>query len=468
MAASVASGICLVLILLAPLSAAAQGQPPGEGKRLVFSLEEAVKRVLEVSAEIKEARAGVDVSRSKQAQAEAAKWAQLEANIFAGPSPESNLTRDGSTDGTIQSSSRVDDPVINGIFGRAQILLVQPLYTFGKISSFREAAARGVGVSEAAVGQRASEVALQVKQFYYGYLLARELREFVDGIRDELKKALEKAERQVEAGSPAATLSDVYKLRAFLAEVDKGIDQAEEGLKLAQSALRTSLRVEEGVEFELADKTLTPVQIDIKGVEDYVRLARELRPEFMQLREGIKAREALVQAAIADQYPILYAAAVADIAQSTNRDESEIPIITDPLQHTQGGVILGLRWHFDFGITRGKIDGARAEYTQLLHKQDFAERGIPLQVRKAYLELQKAEQDIETTKRGYRDARRWLVTAVANFDLGVGEARDLAEALQTYAKLRADNFRAIYNQRLALANLAFATGEAVQGFSTRP
>jgi outer membrane protein TolC len=56
---------------------------------------------------------------------------------------------------------------------------------------------------------------------------------------------------------------------------------------------------------------------------------------------------------------------------------------------------------------------------------------------------------------------------VANFDLGVGEARDLADALQTYARLRADNFRAIYNQRIALANLAFATGEAVREFSSR-
>jgi len=465
MAASIVSGICLVLIFLAPCIAAAQGQAPGERKKLVVTVDEAVRRGLEFSAEVKEARAGIDASRSKQAQAEAAKWAQLEANIFGGPSPESELR---SSHGIIDSKSTTSDLVINGAFARAQIALIQPLYTFGKISAFREAAARGIEVSEAAVGQKSSEVALQIKQIYYGYLLAKELREFVDGIRDELKKALAKAERQVEAGSPAATLSDVYKLRAFLAQVDKNVDEAEEGFTLAHRALRIVLRVEEGVELELADTMLTPVTMGPKKVEDYLKMAKEMRPEFAQLKAGIKAREALVDAAVADLYPIIYAAAIGDVAQSTNRDESNVPIITDPLQHSQAGIILGVRWHFDFGLTRGKIDEARAEYAQLLHKQDFAEHGIPLQVQKAYLELQKADKDIQTTQRGYREARRWLVTAVANFDLGVGDAKELADALDAYARQRADNFRAIYNQRLGLANLAFASGEAVRELSGRP
>ena len=462
MVAFLVSGICLVLIMLAPLKVAAQ-QKASERPKVVISVEQAVKRALEVSAEVKEARADVGVSRSKREQADAARWAQLEANVFAGPSTELELRH---SSGVLDSKSGTEDPVINGIFGRAEITLVQPLYTFGKISSLREAASRGIQVSEAAVDQKATEVALQVKQFYYGYLLAHQIREFVDSIRDELQKTLEKAERQVEAGSPAATWVDVYKLRAFLAEVDKNIDEAEEGLKLAGSALRMALRLEEGVEFELSD-TLIPVKVDLKNIESYINAAKELRPEFAQLKEGIRAREALVEAAAADQYPMIYAAALADVADATNRDFSNVPLARDPLNHVEAGVVVGMKWHFDFGITKGRIDEARAEYMKLLHKKDFADNGIPLQVRKAYLELQKAQQDIETTERAYRNARRWLVTTVANFDLGIGEAKDVADAVQVYARMRADNFRAIYNQRISWANLAFATGEAVKEVEKR-
>ncbi|MFQ5881674.1 MAG: TolC family protein [Candidatus Methylomirabilales bacterium] len=464
MVASLVSAICLILVLFPPLSVAAQRQPPGEPKKLVLSLEEVVKRALEVSALIKETRAGVNASLSKQAQADAAKWAQLEANVFGGPSPELDLR---SSSGITNSKNNTSEPVINGAFGRAQIALVQPLYTFGKISAFREAAARGVRVSEAAVDQKGLEVTLQVKQFYHGYLLAHELREFVESIRSELQKALDKAERQVEAGSPAATWGDVYKLRAFLAEVDKSIDEAEQGLRLARRALRTALRLEDGVEFELADKRLAPVKVDLKSAEAYVTTAKELRPEFVQLKEGIKAREALVDAAVADQFPTFYAALLGDFAAATNRDFSENPLSRDPLKHVDAGVVVGLRWHFDLGITKGKIDEARAEYMKLLHKKDFAENGIPLQVRKAYLELQKAQQDIKTTERAFRNARRWLVTAVANFDLGIGEAKELADALKSYARMRADNFRAIYNEHISLANLDFATGKVLRQFSVR-
>jgi outer membrane protein len=493
MAASIASGVCLLLILFAPAWAAAQEQASGEQKKAVvtmeqasgkqkgliftteqasgerkkvtFNLDGAIKRALEVDDRIKESQSDVDVFRGKRTQADAAQWAQLTANVFTGPSPQSNLR---SSVGIIDSASNTSDPVIDGIFGRAQILLVQPLYTFGKISSFREAAGRGVKASEAAVSVTASEVVLQVKQAYSGALLAGDIREFLVGLKDELQRALESAERRFEAGSAAVTLGDLYQLRAFVAGLTKGIADAGQGEGVARDALRTLLQLEEGTQIELADKNLSAIPTDVKKVAEYERIAAEARPEFTQLREGIKAREALVQASIADLYPVFYAALVADLAGATNRDISHVPIITDPLMHYQGGVIVGLNWTFDFGIKRGKIDEAQADHTKLLHKRDFAEWGIPLQVRKAYLELETAQENIKSTEQAYRNARRWLVTAVANVDLGIGEVTELTQAFLAYVRFRVDNFQAIYNQRIALANLDYATGEAVRGFSARP
>jgi len=73
-----------------------------------------------------------------------------------------------------------------------------------------------------------------------------------------------------------------------------------------------------------------------------------------------------------------------------------------------------------------------------------------------------------TTEQAYRNARRWLVSAAANFDLGIGDVRELTDAFVSYSLFRVDNFRAIYNQRIALANLTFATGETVREFPARP
>ena len=465
MAAYIVSGLCSLLLLLAPVSAAAQGKPPGEGKRkLVISLQDAIKRTLAVSNRIKESRAGVDASLSLKQQADAARWAQVDANLFGGPSPKNELT---STTNIINSKTETGDIKVNGVFGRAVIRVVQPLYTFNKIGSFREAASRGVRVSQAAVGQQASEVVLQVKQAYYGALLASDTRAFLKGLLKDVKDSLKTTERRVEAGSAAATLGDVYQLRSFAARIEKGIADAGEGHTIARDGLRTLMQLEPGVQFELVDKNLTSTDVALRRVEDYEQTADEIRPEFVQLREGIKAREALVEAAVADRYPVVFAAALADVAGATNRDRSRVPIITDPLMHTQGGFFLGLNWHFDFGIVEGKIDEARAEHMQLIYRKDFADLGIPFQVRKAYEEFQTATENIENTKDAYRNARRWLVTAVANLDLGIGEVVQLTQAFILYIEFRVENFRAIHAQRIALANLDFATGEAVKSFTVQ-
>ncbi|MEE9137005.1 MAG: TolC family protein [candidate division NC10 bacterium] len=471
MATYIVSGLCFLLLLLAPVSAAAQGKPPGEGKRkLVISLQDAIKRTLAVSNRIKESRAGVDGMLSKKRQADAARWAQIDANLFGGPSTKNELldaTGRGVGTGIIDSKTETGDIKVNGVFGRAVIRVVQPLYTFNKIGSFREAASRGVRVSQAAVGQQASEVVLQVKQAYYGSLLASDTRAFLKGLLKDVRDSLKTTERRVEAGSAAATLGDVYQLRSFAARIEKGIADAGEGHTIAMDGLRTLMQLEPGVQFKLVDRNLTAAAVALRRVEDYEQTADEIRPEFVQLREGIKAREALVEAAVADRYPIIFAAALADVAGATNRDRSRVPIITDPLMHTQGGFFLGLNWHFDFGITEGRIDEARAEHMQLIYKKDFADLGIPFQVRKAYEEFQTATANIKNTKDAYRNARRWLVTAVANLDLGIGEVVQLTQAFILYIEFRVENFRAIHAQRIALANLDFATGEAVRSFTVQ-
>ena len=99
---------------------------------------------------------------------------------------------------------------------------------------------------------------------------------------------------------------------------------------------------------------------------------------------------------------------------------------------------------------------------KIVETKNYAEQFIPLQVRKARIEVEEARKSIDATREGYLNARKWLVAAVANFDLGIGEAKDVADALATYARLRADHFRSIYNFNLALANLDHATGRDLE------
>lgn len=122
-----------------------------------------------------------------------------------------------------------------------------------------------------------------------------------------------------------------------------------------------------------------------------------------------------------------------------------------------------LRWNFDFGLTAGRVREAQAERDRLEALRETAEGGIPLEIRRLHRELTEARAAISKTEGSSRSARRWLVAAGANFDLGIGEAKEVADALGAYAKAQADHLRALYNEKAALAGLEAAAGRASTG-----
>ena len=136
------------------------------------------------------------------------------------------------------------------------------------------------------------------------------------------------------------------------------------------------------------------------------------------------------------------------------------PWVPDEYNHFWGGVALGLKWKVDFGITSAKAAAERAQYNRLLSTREFAARNIPLQVRKAYFEFEEAGKSIDSTRLAYTNAKRWSVAAISNFDFGIGPAKEIFDGLQEYARMRAAYFQSIYNYNMALANLAYAVGDA--------
>ena len=112
----------------------------------------------------------------------------------------------------------------------------------------------------------------------------------------------------------------------------------------------------------------------------------------------------------------------------------------------------------DFGITKGRVHEAEAEYYKLNEKKRFADEAIPFQVRKVYLDFDEARKNIIETEKAYTNAKKWLVSAVANYDIGIGEAREVTDAATAYALTKAGHLRSLYNHRLSYANLLYATG----------
>ncbi len=61
-------------------------------------------------------------------------------------------------------------------------------------------------------------------------------------------------------------------------------------------------------------------------------------------------------------------------------------------------------------------------------------------------------------KKAYINSRRWLVTSLNNFDMGLGKMDDIFQAFERYGVFRGDYLMSLYQYNLSVAQLDKATG----------
>jgi outer membrane protein TolC len=417
-----------------------------------MTLEESLRAALQRAPETRQALAEVEGYRGKQLQALGIGRPQIELSTVLGPSARARGDQVSSPDDQYS-------PDITGVFVRGGVSLIQPLFTWGLIQNARMAAEHGVRAAQAGVDVKSTEVALRVKQAYWGVVAARSIRAFLLEVRGQVEDAIARTERLVEGGY--ATDIDVFRFRSKLGELDRGLHQTEKTIELATQALGAWTGQPVGTAIEPTDGALPEDLQPLRGVDLYVQDAIAIRPEFTQLREGIQARRRLVEVERKQAYPLFFVGLIGDLAYATNRDRLENPYVIDPLYHAAVGPVIGFRYTLDFGIRAGKVKEAEAELQKLEALQTYATDNIPLQVRDAYTTIVEASRNVQVLAVAHDNAKRWLVASSSNVDLGLGDPDDLADAFAQYARSRAEYLQALYAYVFGLDQLAHAVGQDV-------
>ncbi len=419
-----------------------------------FTVEQCITRAVAQAPEMGEAQADIALMTSKLEEAKGYRAPRIELTSLVGPAPGARRDELMQTDVPF----RLRDVTW---FSSADLVVTQPLWTFGKISENMKAASHGIEVDRSKKVQKKNEITLEVKKYYYGVLLAKELKGVVGELQDYLEQGRKKVQDLIDKESDSADQTDLYKIDAYAGEINKYKEEATKGEQLALAALKARVGLSPQDVLTLADeRLLMPERSSTESLEERITKARSDRPEFRQLSEGIAARNALVRAAKAEYYPDLFVAGMASWAYADGRERISNPYITDSFQHAYAGIALGLRWKLDFGISKAKVSGEQAQLDRLLSTRIYAHQFIPVQVTKAWLEMQEAAHTVDNTAAAYQSAKKWGAAALANFDFGIGSSRDVFEAVAIYGKMKAAHYQAIYDYRLAEANLDYAVGSS--------
>lgn len=425
----------------------------------VLTLDELITMALKYSPEVKASQDEVELARQMREEARGYYYPRLETtSIFSVvPNAREPYVKDGVT--------FFPDPAnrIHGVnvFGRLDAVISQPLYTFGKIAHRERAAQRYVKVKEEGVEAKRGDVILKVAEAYYGFILADQGKDAVKDARVYLNDARTRIDRLLAVGSLNVKESDRYQVAVLEGALEQFAAKADEGAKVAYKALKqlTGYPPEKDFRLPLELPQPEPLKADL---EHYIRQAFELRPEMKQLKEGLVARQLLVEAAKAERYPSFFFAVYGVLAGAPGRATVKGPL-RDPaiidFYNSRGALpVLGMKWNWDFGITEAKIKQAQAELSQLKHTEKTALMGVPIQVAEAYGKVQENYKATQGLEKSYINARRWVVTAFSNFDIGLGTMDEVFRAIREYGEARGNYLLALYNYHLAKAKLDNVTG----------
>lgn len=419
--------------------------------KIVLNLKGCIARAVKFHPELGEYKQDIEIYKAKLDQAKAAALPQIELMALGGPSPEAKKE---------DISPRVKTDVsttINGVFGTIIMQALQPIYTFGKIAGYKTAAEGGIKVSEAELEKKRSEIIFKTKEIYWSLAMLRDLRTLANEIKDELEKAIKRTEEDLKKELPSADELTLYKLKTYYGEVLRNLNEIDKNEAIIIEALKFMTGLSPNAKLDVMTETLKYEDIYMQP-DDLISKAFMFRPEMTQIKEGLKAREALIDVEKSNLYPQVFFLVRGSVAKATNRDDIDNPYIYDPLNEPMLAAVVGLKLSLDFGITKGKIREAEIEHQKVIEKKKLAESGIPVQIRKAYYELQEASKSAKNMEEAYSNAKKWLVIADANIDMGIGETKDLTDAVLAYTMTRVNHLKALYNQKIAVANLMQASG----------
>ena len=416
-----------------------------------ISLSDAISTVLKHNGEVLGAKEKINYANALLSEAKAGYLPKGNLDLFAAPIFKT-------TGNALNSQS--DWSTWGALVGvRATIL--QPIYTFGMLSSYKKAAQYGQGVYSAEFDKKKQDIIYKTKQFYYGVMLANDLVSLLEEAKKKLKDAIDEADG--ENGKVARgkmKLEDFYALKTFYSMLLPKYDEAKRTQVLSKKAL-SWVMMKQNEDFSLEDDTINPEEVELKPLKYYTDLMLKHRPDLRRLNLGVLAKKELYNASKSKMYPMFFALGMFNYTHTGVREDQTSPFANDPYNDLSGAFLLGLRFNVDWGSLKAKAEQLRAQYQELASSQETLLRGMKLELGKAYLECLDAQKAIDYGEDAEKNAKKWLMNVFVGYGLGTVETDKFTDALKSYFAASLEFNMTIYKFNMALAQLTKLVGVEV-------
>lgn len=399
-----------------------------EGERL--TLERCVEIALRNQPNIIAAKSNVFAAESKVGQAESSYYPQV--NLSAGYTRTSPVPSLPARSGT----EAYDDYGVNAS-------LQQNIYDFGKTRLSIKVQEHNLESSRSDLDSATIQTVFNVKEAYYGVLLAERNRDVAADTVKQFEQHLTRAKGFYEAGTKPKF--DVTKAEVDLSNSRLNRIKAENAVKIAKATLNNAMGVLGNAEYSIEDRLeFTPFDITF---DTAFSKALGNRPDLRSTVAKRRAAEESVELSTRGYYPSLSGSA------EYSRGGQKFPL----QEGWNVGATLTIPLFSGF-LTKYQVEEARANLNATGANEDGVRQTVFFEVQQAYLNLKEAQESVPAAQTVVRQAEENLDIANGRYAAGVGSPIEVTDAQVSYITARTAYIKALSDYKVAQAALEKAMG----------
>jgi len=303
--------------------------------------------------------------------------------------------------------------------------------------------------------------AYDLQEIYFGYLLAREMVRVTEDAAKRYDEAEEQLEEKLDDYDESVSQYDLLEMQAGRYEIDKNLLDARNGLFRAKLGAEFSLALPAGEEFVPADSFLVAQKNYFKSLDSAQEILLASHPDLRRLDYGLQARLELLELASAKLGPEIllvgsFSWAKSWVGERTGADPLDFD--QDPVHRLNGALGIGIRYKLNVWNTWQGVRKERAEYRQLKMKDEYAAKGLFLQLEEAWGALEMNAAKMKSAAGALRATEAWLNGAWDQYELDPSRTDQLMTAYRKNIYAQRDYYFAVYDYNMALADVIRRTG----------
>jgi outer membrane protein TolC len=339
----------------------------------------------------------------------------------------------------------------------AQIQLMYPLYTGGKISSIINQASLAKDIAKEEYQRSTLQVIRDVKRYYYAVQLTQRLNTLVQDTLETLEDTRELTQKMYEAGSTRANKLDYLKTVMAVQYTRSLASEFSAKHQSALAALQLAMGVPMDTQISIANSEFPPQSLN----QSYAQLfsqAQQFNPQMNMMKLAVNISDAKIIEAKSAYYPqVVLTGNIRHIENAIN----EGIVNEDNRDSWTIGVAMSMPI-FDFGRTSHHVNTATLESKSMGEKKILVEQGLAAQIKYLFIQLDAANQQIVISEKATQTSKEYEELTEKAYQIGVTKPEDMIQASLLDAITQGNLLKAEHDAAYQLAEIEYFIGNEIQ------